>query len=292
MSIELDIIRIIQSIRSGWLDSIMIILTELGDQLVFIALVAALYWFVDKKIAFKMTFAFIMSSITNELLKGVVGRNRPFVEDSSLGVGEPTSGYSFPSGHAQNIAAESTILYQNFNKKVKWLKWVLLALMIIVPLTRLYLGQHYLTDVIAGLILGVIVAYLFSIVVDKMGDKEHFWGLMVLIPLLIAVVVISFLGLPYDDIKNIYVAVGGVTGFMVGYVLDKFYIKYNEKPVKWKLLWRALVGIVGLAILYFGLSTLFKAIDQKNVYLDFIRYTLIGLWGSAGSMIVFKSLKV
>src|SRR5690606_36538108 len=116
MSIELDIIRIIQSIRSGWLDSIMIILTELGDQLVFIALVAALYWFVDKKIAFKMTFAFIMSSITNELLKGVVGRNRPFVEDSSLGVGEPTSGYSFPSGHAQNIAAESTILYQNFNK--------------------------------------------------------------------------------------------------------------------------------------------------------------------------------
>ncbi len=292
MSFELDIIRMIQSIRTGWLDTIMILLTELGDQMVFIGIVVFLYWFIDKKIAFKMTYAFIFSAVANELLKGIIGRNRPYVEDPSLNVGDPTHGFAFPSGHAQNIAVESTILYQNFNKKVSWLKWVLLAAMIIVPLTRMYLGQHYLSDVLAGLIIGMMLAYGIALLVDKMGDKEHIWGLIVLIPLMIALIVLAFLPTVYEEVKNIYVALGGYAGFMFGYTIDKLWIKYNDKPAKIKILWRALVGIAGVAILYFGLSVVFKAVSPENVYLDFTRYALIGLWGSAGAMSTFKALKV
>src|SRR5690606_23417162 len=108
MNFELDIIRMIQAIRNGFLDTVMELLTELGDQMVFIGIAIFLYWFIDKKIGFKLVFVFIFSAVTNEILKGLITRNRPYVEDPSLGVGEPTHGYSFPSGHAQNIAVEST----------------------------------------------------------------------------------------------------------------------------------------------------------------------------------------
>src|SRR5690554_59751 len=100
---ELDIIRFIQGIRNPFLDTLMELLTELGDQLVFIAIALVIYWFFNKRVAFKLVFVFISSAIVNELLKGIIARNRPYVEDPSLGVGTLTHGYSFPSGHAQKI---------------------------------------------------------------------------------------------------------------------------------------------------------------------------------------------
>src|SRR5690554_1702793 len=100
---EIEIVRFIQGMRSPFLDTLMQILTEFGDQLVFIAIALIIYWFFNKRIAFKLVFVFISSAIANELLKGIFARNRPYVEDPSLGVGTLTHGYSFPSGHAQKI---------------------------------------------------------------------------------------------------------------------------------------------------------------------------------------------
>ncbi|MBN3490616.1 phosphatase PAP2 family protein [Acholeplasma equirhinis] len=293
MTIELDIIRFIQGMRSGFVDAVMQAITQLGDQFAFIAVALVIYWFVNKKSAFKLVFVFIFSSIVNEGLKALIQRPRPFKEDPALGVGEETHGYSFPSGHAQNTAVISTVLYQEYGKANKWLKWVLLAAMILVPFTRVYLGQHYPSDVIIGLVLGISVAFLIGRVVELMKDREHIYGLLVLIPLVLGVLAIQIFTAPhYDDVKTMFVAAGGLTGFMLGYVLDKFKIMYDEKPQGIKILWRALVGLAGVLILYVGLSAIFDLIAEDNVYLDFIRYAAIGFFGSAGSMFIFKKLKV
>lgn len=289
---ELNIIRFIQGIRNPFLDTLMELLTELGDQLVFIAIALVIYWFFNKRVAFKLVFVFISSAIVNELLKGIIARNRPYVEDPSLGVGTLTHGYSFPSGHAQNTGVITTVLYKNYSNKSKWLKWVLLAAIIIVPFTRMYLGQHYLTDVLAGLALGIVIALGVSVLVDMMGDKEHLFGLLITIPLVLIVFIISSFGQTYEELKNLFVAVGGLTGFFVGYAVDKLYIQYNVLPKDIKVLYRALVGALIVGAFYLGLSFLFDMIAVDNLYLDFVRYLFVGFGGSAISMFVFKKLKV
>ncbi len=289
---ELEIIKWIQQIRFSFLDKLMELLTQLGDQIVFIAVALIIYWFFNKKVAFKLVFVFISSAVVNELLKGVFLRPRPFNEDPSVGVGELTHGYAFPSGHAQNTGVISTILYKNYGKKSVWLKWVLLSAMIVVPFTRLYLGQHYLTDVIAGLVIGILLALSVAKVVDMMGDKEHFYGLLVTVPVIVIVMSISMFNQPYEEIKNLFVASGGLSGFMIGYVIDKLYIAYDLHQKGIKIVYRALVGLVIVATFYVGLSALFDLISENNVYLDFLRYALIGLTGTALSMFVFKLLKV
>lgn len=289
---ELDIIKFIQQIRSTFLDTVMELVTQLGDQLAFIGIVLVIYWFFNKRIAFKLVFVFISSAVVNELLKGVFLRPRPYVEDISVGVGELTHGYAFPSGHAQNTGVISTVLYKNYGKSNKWLKWVLLAALIIVPFSRMYLGQHYLTDVLAGVIIGILLAISVAKVVDMMGDKEHYYGLLVTVPLLLIVLTISFFGQPYEEIKNLFVATGGLTGFMIGYAIDKLYIQYDIHQKGIKILYRALIGIVIVAVFYLGLSQIFDLIAVDNVYLDFVRYACVGLSGSALSMYVFKLLKV
>src|SRR5690606_28436789 len=143
---------------------------------------------------------------------------------------------------------------------------------------------HYVTDVIAGTFIGIVVAIAMAKVVDLMGDKEHKFGLLLMIPLLITIFIVTLLQLPYEEVKNMYVAVGGLTGFMIGYTIDKFKIQYNQKPVGINILWRALIGLVGILVIYVGLSYLFDLIDVDNVYFDFVRYAFIGLFGSAGAM--------
>lgn len=289
---EIGIIRFIQGMRSPFLDTLMKLFTELGDQFVFIGVALVIYWFFNKRIAFKLVFVFISSAIANELLKGLFTRNRPYVEDSSLNVGTQTHGYSFPSGHSQNIGVISTVLYRNYNDKSKWLKWVLLAAVIIVPFTRMYLGQHYLTDVLVGLGLGIVIALSVSIIVDMMGDKEHIFGLLIIIPLVSIVFIISFFGQSYEELKNLFVAVGGLSGFFIGYAVDKLYIRYDDRPQSIKILYRALVGVIIVAVFYVGLSLLFDMVAVDNLYLDFVRYMFVGFGGSALSMYAFKKLKV
>ncbi|WP_025724598.1 phosphatase PAP2 family protein [Acholeplasma granularum] len=289
---EIEIIRWIQKIRFPFMDTLMQLLTEIGDQLVFIAIALIIYWFINKKVAFKLVFVFISSAIVNELLKGIFTRNRPYIEDPSLGVGEGTHGYSFPSGHAQNTGVISTVLYKNYGRSNKWLKWVLLSIVIIVPFTRMYLGQHYLTDVIMGLFLGIVLALSVSKLVDLMGDKEHLYGLVMIIPIFAIILTMSFLNQDYEQLKNLFVAAGGLTGFFTGYAIDKKYIQYNFKPSGITIVYRLLVGIIIVGVFYLGLKPVFNLIAEENLYLDYLRYLFVGFGGSALSMYVFKLLKV
>lgn len=292
MQFEIDIIRFIQSIRSDFLDSIMNLLTEIGDQFVFIGVAFIIYWLIDKRSAFKLAFVFIFSAIINVFVKDIVKRPRPHHLHPELNVGDPLADYSMPSGHSQNTAVLATVLHKEYNHKFKWLKWVLLAALIIVPITRMYLGQHYLTDTLVGIGLGIGISLIMMKVVDLMGDKEHIYGLMLLVPL-IGVFLFTYFGeSSYESSKNLYVATGGLTGFLFGYLVDKLYIKHQTQVQGLKTLYRILIGFVLVIGLYLGLSTLFKSIDPENGIFDALRYAIVAFIGTAGTSFIFKLLKV
>ncbi len=285
--LEKEIIYGLQQLSNPVLDFIFQMITHLGDQYVLILLVAVFYWLINKRSAFKLVFTYIFSASLNELIKGFVNRTRPYEEADIRSIGPKTHGSSMPSGHSQASSVISSILYLEYRKKIPWLKWVLLANLILVPLSRMYLGQHYLTDVLVGVIIGVGISIVMSYLVDKMGKFEYVYGLI--LALILTVYAIIMKDKAYADVKNVFVAAGGFTGFAVGYTIDKLWVDYDKKPYKWTYLYRMLLGIVGILLLYFGLKMM---LPKSSLWADYFRYMAIGLWATCGVYTLFKVLKL
>jgi undecaprenyl-diphosphatase len=97
----------------------------------------------------------VTSAMTDAVLQPVVGRERPFVRSLSVAVigDRPTSG-SFPSGHAANAFAGALVL-SRFAAAPALAWWVLAG---VIAYSRLYLGVHYPSDVVAGALVGIACA--------------------------------------------------------------------------------------------------------------------------------------
>ena len=119
-----------------------------------------------------MSFAALLFSllINNLLLKNLVGRIRPYetVQGLILLVSKPAD-FSFPSGHTGSSFASAVVLYRQLPRRAG-VPALLLALLI--GLSRLYVGVHYPTDVLVGMITGVICGFLGEWLVKKIRRTD------------------------------------------------------------------------------------------------------------------------
>lgn len=91
------------------------------------------------------------------LLKRRLMRERPFVSHANIALGTaPLDRFSFPSGHTLHAVAFSVIALSYF----PLLAWVLVPFVALTALSRIVLGLHYPSDVVAGAVLGLLVAQL------------------------------------------------------------------------------------------------------------------------------------
>ncbi|MBI3954803.1 phosphatase PAP2 family protein [Candidatus Gottesmanbacteria bacterium] len=111
----------------------------------------------DRKFLFSLIIIEFLSTLVEIIVKNMVGRLRPqFV---LTGVIEPFDFYhnfSFPSGHAVISFAAAYVLAR---KKPK-MKWLFYSLAVIISFSRIYLGKHFPSDVIAGAIIGLGIGYI------------------------------------------------------------------------------------------------------------------------------------
>ena len=178
MNIDGGILLFIQEhIRCGFLDAVFPYLTHLGDAGIFwiILTVVLLVFKKTRKAGICSACALIGSLLLNNLfLKPLVDRTRPYelVEGLRL-IGKAATDASFPSGHTAASFASATAIFPNVPKKYG-IPLVILAFLI--AFSRLYIGIHYPTDVLAGfldgILLGVLANWLVRAVFKKMEIKK------------------------------------------------------------------------------------------------------------------------
>ncbi|WP_423243031.1 phosphatase PAP2 family protein [Clostridium fermenticellae] len=155
------------------MDKVMIIVTSLGN-LGAVWIVISILLIINKKyrnVGFMVLVALILSTVLGEgILKHVVQRIRPSADIPAvkLLISKPLS-YSFPSGHAASSFAAAGILA----KYLKNYAVEFFGLAALIAFSRLYLYVHYPTDVLAGIILGLICSKMTIYFFNRLSQKQQ-----------------------------------------------------------------------------------------------------------------------
>lgn len=245
----------LEDIRVPVLNEIMLGITYLGDEIAFLVVALILVWCADKRTGYYILSVGFLGTIASQFMKLCFRIPRPWVLDENFTIleqaREGASGYSFPSGHSQSsVGTFGSIAYTTKNKI---LRWVCIAVCILVPFSRMYVGVHTPLDVIVGAALALV--FIFALKPIILGKNKNalpiFMGAMVLI----AVAYLCFVELyPFPaDIdphnmasgrKNAYTLLGSLLGLIVVYIVDEKWLHFPTKAVWWAQVIKVALGLV------------------------------------------------
>lgn len=168
--LDRDIIEFVyNNLQHEMVTKSMSFITSLGNNgLIWIVFICII--FITKKyrkMACVTACAFLLSRLIGvQILKPLVHRSRPFMELTYIDIyiPKPTS-YSFPSGHAISAFATTWVIVKMINQQIHKILLILFA--ILIAFSRVYLMVHYLSDVVVGIALGLICAYIALYIFKK-----------------------------------------------------------------------------------------------------------------------------
>jgi len=143
-------------------DYFWILVTTLGDEKFYVAIVPIVYLSFSMELGVELALVFLSSMWLNGILKYTLRMPRPPKELWKV----EAKGYSFPSGHTQATTTFWTFLA--LEKKSKVIASIALVLVPLVAYSRVYLGVHYVQDVVGGALIGAILVTSYSFLKKKL----------------------------------------------------------------------------------------------------------------------------
>ena len=138
----MEFLRLLESIRIPALNVFFSGITYCGDEIAFMVVAFALFWCVNKRTGYYAFLVGLFGTVGNQWLKIACRIPRPWVLAPEFTIVESAraaaTGYSFPSGHTQN--AVGTFGAMALRTERKWVRGVCIALIVLVPFSRMYLG--------------------------------------------------------------------------------------------------------------------------------------------------------
>ena len=254
---------LLENIRFPLLDELMLLITQLGEETAFLAVALIVFWCVDKRRGYYIMAVGFVGTIFNQFLKLLCRVPRPWILDSNFkpveGSVEAATGYSFPSGHSQSSVGTFGALAVTVKQKV--LRCLLIAICVLVPLSRMYLGVHTPADVLVGALCAVALIFGFRFILNGKNLKP-----MMLIMACISVfflIFVQFLLNPQNldahnyasGLKNAYTLLGSIFGVLVVYFVDEKWVHFEVKAIWWAQLLKIAGGIGLVLLVKSGLKT-------------------------------------
>ncbi|MBE6597057.1 MAG: phosphatase PAP2 family protein [Ruminococcaceae bacterium] len=251
----------LEGIRCGFFDIFFSVVTLFGEETLFMAFGMIIFWCVDKYKGYYILCVGFLGTVINQFLKMLFRIPRPWVLDPNFTIvesaREAATGYSFPSGHTQTAVG----LYGGIARisKKRYVILPAVALCVLIPLSRMYLGVHTPADVLVST--AIALALVFGAYPFFMKAKEKPFIMYVLISALMVLVVAFLLFVCFYEFpsscyleenihniesarKNGFTLLGCLLGLIVTYTVDTLYIKFDTKAVFWVQIIKVAVGIL------------------------------------------------
>ena len=297
----MEFLRLLEGIRTPFGDAFFSAITILGEETIFIVVGLFFFWCINKKQGYFILSVGFMGIIINQFLKLVFRIPRPWVRDPEFTIVESAraeaTGYSFPSGHTQSsVGVFGSIARINKNKILRGL---CIAVCILVPLSRMYLGVHTPADVIVSFIIATILIFVLYPIVNKIVEKPAYMRLFFLfMSVLSAAFLVYVLCFPFPaDIdlhnlesgqENAYKILGCILGLWVSYEADNRFIYFDTKAVWWSQIFKLILGLLLLLAIKSGLKSPLYILCNGNYLADGIRYFLIVLFAGCLWPLTFR----
>ena len=294
-------LRLLESIRIPALNVFFSSITYCGDEIAFMVVAFALFWCVNKRTGYYAFLVGLFGTIGNQWLKIACRIPRPWVLDPEFTIVESAraaaTGDSFPSGHTQN--AVGTFGAMALRTEQKWVRGVCIALIVLVPFSRMYLGVHTPLDVgVAFLMAAALLALFYPVFRSERSMAKGMPWLLGAAVVLAAAFACYMCGLRADAAaldgsnfahaqENAYKLLGAVLALLPVYFLEKRYVKFETGAV-----WHAQIAKLVLGL---GLAMAVKSVLKVplNALLpggagDAIRYFVLVLFAGCIWPLTFR----
>jgi len=247
---DISYLLFLQSVREalgGVFDSLMLWWTSLGEGAFTFALMAGVYWCLDKRIGQYMGMNVAIACTANQFMKPFFHVERPWVRDDRIHPVEAAlpgaGGYSFPSGHTARAvavwgAAGSGTWKDKTRRGLSYLCWSVTAMVLF---SRNYLGVHTPQDVAFSLLLGLFILWLTGKALDLSERRPEL------------IIWISGLGCMLCFLPMLRVGclsnAGAGFGFFLGWLLEQKLIHFETKGTAASRLFKFGSGIVLLFVM-------------------------------------------
>lgn len=303
----MEFLYFLESLRNPVCDFLFSIITLFGEETIFMAVGMIFFWCISKHQGYYLLCTGFIGTMANQFLKMLFRVPRPWVKDPDFTIvesaREAASGYSFPSGHTQtSVGLFGGIARAN---RTPWLRISAIALCVLVPLSRMYLGVHTPADVLVSV--GVALVLIFvGYPLFKLAAKSQ-KAMYIILGALTAISVaylcfISFYQFPaevytkenihnYESaVKNAYTLLGCMLGFLVVYTVDIKWTKFETDAVWWVQIIKIAGGLaVVLAIKELARFPLDAILPYHiNTWSRLIRYFLVAVTGGVLWPMTFK----
>jgi membrane-associated phospholipid phosphatase len=262
--------------------------TLMGEEIFLTLIIFFVYWCIDRSTGLRLAILFLVSGYVNTLVKVLAGQPRPFQYESRVRKLFQASGRGLPSGHTQNTVVIWGELASRFRRM--WLWVITVLLMVLVPISRVYLGLHFPTDLAGGYLLGFSILLLYRWLEPGAAAWLRSHGLAWQLSMALALPALMILLFP-SDAKNALIAGATLMGIGAGFVLEHHFVRFQSGGIPWKRVVRFLLGAAILFALWWGLGSAFSGLKPEPLF-RFVRYALVGLWGGFGAPLAFARLRL
>ena len=274
----MEVLVFFQNIRNPVLNKFFSFLTFFGEETFMIVLICLFAWCLNKELALRLGFVFSFGMIFNQVLKITFCVPRPWLRyDISPyeGAIKGATGYSFPSAHTQIASTVYTGIADFYKRKKMYIFAFLFS--VLIGISRMYFGVHTLTDVLAGLFLGILCVLVFGIIYDKYKEKSIVLFIIGIIFTVAFLLYAAFKKYPADVeaklVCDCFKLGGLLFGFFSSIYLERKYLNYSVDAV---LSVQIIKFVVGLSIMI-SLKLLFKIFTPSYI-LYIMEYFLLALW--------------
>ena len=251
----------LESLRNPVLDLLFSIITLCGEETVFMAVGMVVFWCVEKYQGYYLLSTGFIGTVVNQFLKMLFRIPRPWVLDPNFTIvesaREAATGYSFPSGHTQT----SVGLFGGLARwnKALWLRIAMIALCVLVPLSRLYLGVHTPLDVSVSICIALLLIFVLAPLFRR---AEHAPALMYSILGVMTAIVVAYLlfvclypfpaeAYAAENVHNLesarengFTLLGCMLGLFAVYAVDTKFTHFETRAVWWAQIIKAIVGLL------------------------------------------------